>query len=155
MSYAIGGRSGNRGQCAQPCRRRYRLQDAAGRTVREAAHFLCLKDLNLSDHLGALIDAGITSFKIEGRLKDMAYVMNTVSSYRRRLDALLDGNNLQKSSSGSAAPGFEPDLHKTFNRGYTRYFLSGPTNAARPWKHRHTGENCLACQPRCPESYRN
>jgi putative protease len=126
MSYAIGGRSGNRGQCAQPCRRRYRLQDAAGRTVREAAHFLCLKDLNLSENLGALIDAGITSFKIEGRLKDMAYVMNTVSSYRRRLDALLDGKILQKSSSGTAVPGFEPNLHKTFNRGYTRYFLSGP-----------------------------
>jgi putative protease len=129
MSYAIGGRSGNRGQCAQPCRRRYRLQDASGRAVREEAHFLCLKDLNLSDHLGDLIDAGITSFKIEGRLKDMAYVMNTVSSYRRRLDALLDGKNLQKSSSGAAMPGFEPDLQKTFNRGYTRYFLYGPASA--------------------------
>jgi len=129
MSYAIGGRSGNRGQCAQPCRRRYRMQDTAGRTVREAAHFLCLKDLNLSGHLGDLIDAGITSFKIEGRLKDMAYVMNTVSSYRRRLDSLLDGKNLQKSSSGTAVPGFEPDLQKTFNRGYTRYFLFGPTRA--------------------------
>jgi putative protease len=87
---------------------------------------LCLKDLNLSENLGALIDAGITSFKIEGRLKDMAYVMNTVSSYRRRLDALLDGKNLQKSSSGTAVPGFETDLCKTFNRGYTRYFLFGP-----------------------------
>jgi 23S rRNA 5-hydroxycytidine C2501 synthase len=128
MSYAIGGRSGNRGQCAQPCRRRYRLQDAAGRTLREAAHFLCLKDLNLSGNLGALIDAGITSFKVEGRLKDMAYVVNTVSSYRRRLDALLEGKNAQKSSSGNAAPGFEPDPHKTFNRGYTRFFFSGPAS---------------------------
>ncbi len=125
MSYAIGGRSGNRGQCAQPCRRRYRLQDSAGITLREAAHFLCLKDLNLSEDLQALIDAGITSFKIEGRLKDMTYVANVVSSYRCRLDALLDGAHLQKSSSGIAAPGFEPDLHKTFNRGYTRYFFSG------------------------------
>ena len=125
VSYAIGGRSGNRGQCAQPCRRPYRLQDSAGATLREPAHFLCLKDLNLSEDLAALIDAGITSFKIEGRLKDLAYVANVVSHYRRRLDRLLDGTRLQKSSSGTAAPGFEPDLHKTFNRGYTRYFLSG------------------------------
>ena len=125
MSYAIGGRSGNRGQCAQPCRRRYRLHDSACRPVREPAHFLCLKDLNLSEDLASLIAAGITSFKIEGRLKDMAYVMNVVTSYRRLLDGLLEGNNLRKSSSGTAVPGFEPDLEKTFNRGYTRYFLSG------------------------------
>jgi putative protease len=125
VSYAIGGRSGNRGQCAQPCRRRYRLQDSAGKALREPAHFLCLKDLNLSEDLAALIDAGITSFKIEGRLKDLAYVANVVSHYRSRLDSLLDGICLQKSSSGTAAPGFEPDLHKTFNRGYTRYFFSG------------------------------
>ena len=129
MSYAIGGRSGNRGQCAQPCRRRYRLQNSAGTPVREAAHFMCLKDLNLSEDLEGLIDAGITSFKIEGRLKDAAYVANVVSSYRRRLDSLLDGKNLQKSSSGTAVPGFEPDLDKTFNRGYTRYFLYGPASA--------------------------
>jgi 23S rRNA 5-hydroxycytidine C2501 synthase len=125
MSYAIGGRSGNRGQCAQPCRRRYRLQDSMGRPVREPAHFLCLKDLNLSEDLASLIDAGITSLKIEGRLKDMAYVVNVVSAYRRLLDTVLEAKNLRKSSSGSPSAGFAPDLGKTFNRGYTRHFLSG------------------------------
>ncbi|MFN2227390.1 MAG: peptidase U32 family protein, partial [Anaerolineae bacterium] len=72
MSYAVGGRSGNRGECAQPCRRRYFLVDAEGRTVVEGRHLLSLRDLNLSAHLGELLDAGVTSFKIEGRLKDRA-----------------------------------------------------------------------------------
>ena len=125
LSYAIGGRSGNRGQCAQPCRRPYYLRDAAGRALRGPEHFLCLKDLNLSGDLGALIDAGITSFKIEGRLKDAAYVMNTVAWYRRALDEVLEKRGLGKSSSGTADPGFQPDLRKTFNRGYTRYNLTG------------------------------
>ena len=125
LSYAIGGRSANRGQCAQPCRRRYFLQDARGRNLREPAHFLCLKDLNLSGDLAALLDAGITSFKIEGRLKDAAYVMNTVAWYRKLLDRALEGRGLCKSSSGTVALGFEPDSQKTFNRGYTRYNLSG------------------------------
>ncbi|RXM01382.1 U32 family peptidase, partial [Citrobacter sp. AAK_AS5] len=82
MSYALGGRSGNRGQCAQPCRRLYSLQDASGRTLVRDRHLLSLRDLNLSDHLGLLIEAGVTSFKIEGRLKNRAYVMNIVGHYR-------------------------------------------------------------------------
>jgi putative protease len=125
MSYALGGRSGNRGECAQPCRRRYSLIDADGKVLARDRHLLSLRDLNLSAHLGELIDAGVTSFKIEGRLKDAAYVANVVSAYRRRLDAALEVRGLHKSSSGYSTIGFEPDLTKTFNRGYTTYFLNG------------------------------
>lgn len=124
MSYAIGGRSGNRGQCAQPCRRRYHLKDRHGRTLAEDRHLLSLKDLNLSDRLAALIDAGITSFKIEGRLKDAPYVANTVGFYRRRLDALLAEKGLRRTSSGPSELAFEPDPAKTFSRGFTDYGLA-------------------------------
>jgi len=123
LSYAIGGRSGNRGQCAQPCRRRYRLEDSSGKSIAEPAYFLSLKDLNLAENLAELIDAGIASFKIEGRLKDTAYVINTVGFFRRKLDRLLEQKDLRKGSSGTVSLNFFPDLHKTFNRGYWTYFL--------------------------------
>jgi putative protease len=129
LSFALGGRSGNRGQCAQPCRKSYRLVDARGRLVRDRGHLLSLRDLNLSDHLPALLDAGVTSFKIEGRLKDMAYVANVVAHYRARLDAAVREKGLRPSSSGAARPGFDPDLAKTFNRGYSAYFLHGRAGA--------------------------
>jgi collagenase-like PrtC family protease len=126
MSYAIGGRSGNRGECAQPCRRRYSLVDAEGRRVLvEGRHLLSLRDLNLGAHLGDLLDAGVTSFKIEGRLKDRGYVTNVVSWYRQHLDRLLAERGLARSSSGHSHVDFEPDVTKTFNRGYTTYFLDG------------------------------
>ncbi len=125
MSYAIGGRSGNRGECAQPCRRSYRLVDRDRKTLVEDRHLLSLKDLNLSEHLGDLIDAGITCFKIEGRLKDPAYIVNVVSYYRRQLDDVLRARGLSKSSSGQSQVDFEPDPVKTFNRGYTTHFLHG------------------------------
>jgi collagenase-like PrtC family protease len=130
LSYAIGrrargGRSGNRGECAQPCRRRYSLVDGDGNIMVRDRHLLSLRDLNLSPYLGELIDAGVTSFKIEGRLKDVAYVTNVVSAYRRQLDAVLEARGLHKSSSGYSAIDFEPDLGKTFNRGYTTHFLHG------------------------------
>jgi collagenase-like PrtC family protease len=130
LSYAVGrratgGRSGNRGECAQPCRRRYSLIDADGNILVRNRYLLSLRDLNLSDHLGELIDAGITCFKIEGRLKDEAYVANVVSAYRRRLDTVLEAKGLRKSSSGRSRIDFEPNLAKTFNRGYTTYFLHG------------------------------
>lgn len=125
LSYALGGRSGNRGQCAQPCRKSYRLVDARGRVVHDRGHLLSLRDLNLSDHLPALLDAGVTSFKIEGRLKDLAYVANVVAHYRARLDAAVGEKGLRPSSSGVARPGFEPDPDKTFNRGYSAYFVHG------------------------------
>jgi len=125
MSYALGGRSGNRGQCAQPCRRLYRLRDQGGRTIVKDRHLLSLKDLSLADHLEELIDAGISSFKIEGRLKDLPYVANTVGFYRRELDAMLSKKGLRRSSSGSVRLNFEPNLEKTFNRGFTDYGLTG------------------------------
>lgn len=125
MSYALGGRSGNRGQCAQPCRRSYRLKDQTGKTILQDRHLLSLKDLNLSAHIESLIDVGITSFKIEGRLKDIPYVANTVGFYRRQLDAVLTKRNLRKSSSGSVHLHFEPNPAKTFTRGFTDYGLTG------------------------------
>ncbi|HPG40622.1 MAG TPA: U32 family peptidase [bacterium] len=125
MSYAIGGRSGNRGECAQPCRRKYSLIDADGKTIINDRYLLSLRDLNLSNHLGALLDAGITSFKIEGRLKDENYVKNVVSAYRRLLDTELQQRQWRRSSSGMSEIDFVPDLDKNFNRGYTSYFLSG------------------------------
>ena len=125
MSYAIGGRSGNRGECAQPCRRRYTLVDGGGQEIVRDRHLLSLRDLNLTEHLEELLDAGITSFKIEGRLKDRAYVTNVVSWYRRELDRILAARGWERSSSGHSRVDFAPDLNKTFNRGYTRYFLHG------------------------------
>jgi putative protease len=124
MSYAIGGRSGNRGACAQPCRRPYSLRDSRGRTLQHKRYLLSLKDLNLSEHLAALLEAGVTAFKIEGRLKDRSYVANIVGFYREKLDSLLDGRRFAKSSSGSVALHFSPDPYKTFNRGYTDYGIT-------------------------------
>ena len=127
LSYALGGRSGNRGQCAQPCRKAYSLIDGQDRVLEQNRHLLSIRDLNLSDHLGDLIDAGVTSFKIEGRLKDMPYVANTVAYYRARLDEALDERGVLKSSSGTATYAFDPNLEKTFNRGFTTHFLQGRT----------------------------
>lgn len=126
MSHALGGRSGNRGQCAQPCRRPYSLKDRHGKTIVRNRHLLSLKDLNLSEHLEELIDAGITSFKIEGRLKDLPYVANTVGFYRRKLDSILSKKGLRRSSSGSIHLNFQPNLEKSFNRGFTDYGLTAP-----------------------------
>jgi putative protease len=127
LSYAIGGRSANRGACAQPCRRLYSLVGADGKVFAGPKHLLSLKDLNRSASLSELIDAGVSSFKIEGRLKDIAYVKNTVGFYRRELDAVLARKKRAKSSSGTVIPGFVPDPAKTFNRGFTDFGLKGPT----------------------------
>ena len=125
LSYAIGGRSGNRGQCAQPCRKPYSLLDSDGKTLIRNSHLLSLKDLNLSDHLSELVAAGVSSFKIEGRLKDRAYVSNVVAFYRDRLDEAIRDAGLHGSSSGTNDPGFVPDPSKTFNRDRTTHFLHG------------------------------
>ncbi|RPI51132.1 MAG: U32 family peptidase, partial [Chloroflexi bacterium] len=125
LSYAIGGRSGNRGECAQPCRRRYSLVDGDGQVLVPPRHLLSLRDLALGAELGELLDAGITSFKIEGRLKDEVYVANVVAWYRRELDGALAARGRPRSSSGQGRPAFEPDLDKTFNRGYTAYLVHG------------------------------
>lgn len=126
MSQATAGRSGNRGLCAQPCRHAYTLIDGDGKTVLENKHLLSLKDLNLSATIPDLVNAGITSFKIEGRYKDAGYVKNVTAAYRREIDKFLSGNpQYRRASSGKTTLGFEPDFEKTFNRGYTRYFISG------------------------------
>jgi 23S rRNA 5-hydroxycytidine C2501 synthase len=121
MSFALGGRSGNRGLCAQPCRRLYSVKDEQDKTIVNNRYLLSLKDLNLSNYLEDLIDAGVRSFKIEGRLKDIPYVVNTVGFYRKLLDEIIAKKNLRKTSSGTAQLNFEPNLEKTFNRGYTDY----------------------------------
>ena len=129
LSYALGGRSGNRGQCAQPCRKAYRLIDGTGKTLVENKHLLSVRDLCLSDQLRPLLRAGITSFKIEGRLKDRGYVTNVVAHYRQALDSALETEGLKRGSSGQSAFDFTPDLTKTFNRGYCDYFLYGRRGA--------------------------
>lgn len=119
LSASVGGRSANRGECAQPCRKTYSLIDKkTGKYIKKDAHLLCLRDFNASSHIKALIDAGVTSFKIEGRLKDVNYVRNTVLYYRQLIDKFAS-----KTSSGKIVADFTPDLNKTFNRGYTDYFL--------------------------------
>ena len=124
MSQANCGRSANRGQCAQYCRLPYHLLDADDTMLMKNKHFLSLKDLDLSDSLGELMDAGVTSFKIEGRLKDVDYVKNITAYYRKKLDAVLEGNTrFQKASAGRTTFFFEPNPEKSFRRGATDYFL--------------------------------
>ena len=126
MSQAILGRSGNRGVCAQPCRSRYTLTDGAGTTIEKDRFLLSLKDINLIDSLPDLIAAGVTSFKIEGRYKEAAYVKNVTASYRLALDNYIhDHPEFRRSSSGKTEFSFSPDPAKTFNRGYTTYFAHG------------------------------
>jgi len=124
MSYAIGGRSGNRGECAQPCRRLYDLQDSTGRVIHKK-YLLSLKDMNQSGNLFSLLESGISSFKIEGRLKDITYVKNVVSYYRSEIDNILKNNDYYKTSSGISYHQFTPDISKTFNRNFTTYFING------------------------------
>ncbi len=123
MSVAAGGRSGNRGDCAQPCRLPYDLLDERGTVLAANRYFLSLKDMNRSPRLGDLLDAGVSSFKIEGRLKDVAYIRNVVSYYRQAIDRELAPRTLRKASSGTISTEFSPDPAKSFNRGFTTYFL--------------------------------
>lgn len=125
LSRSIGQRSANRGECAQPCRKLYSLKDADGKFIVKDKYLLSLKDLNLSNHLEDLIDSGITSFKIEGRLKGASYVINTTAYYRRAIDKILNNNGLKRSSQGKSYIDFEPDLNKSFNRGFTDYNITG------------------------------
>lgn len=120
LSYAIGGRSANRGECAQPCRKNYSLVDEEGNYIAKDKPLLCLKDFNASKHITGLVNAGVSSFKIEGRLKDENYVKNVVAYYRK----LIDDLGYQKTSSGKVLLDFEPDVEKSFNRGFTDYFLA-------------------------------
>lgn len=121
------GRSANRGECAQFCRMKFSLVDAEGREVEHDRYLLSLKDMNQSDHLLELIEAGATSFKIEGRLKDVGYVKNVTAAYSERLNGIISRypDKYCRSSQGTCQYSFTPDLCKTFNRGYTTYFLHG------------------------------
>lgn len=121
MSQYLNGRSGNRGCCSQPCRSTYDLYDGNGRLLIKEKHLLSLRDFNASQQIGNMISAGITSFKIEGRLKDLPYVKNITAYYRQLLDSMMDGH--ERASSGSCLFYFTPDPERTFNRGYTDYFL--------------------------------
>lgn len=133
MSQYLNNRSGNRGCCSQPCRSTYDLYDGEGRLLLKEKHLLSLRDFNASQQLENMIAAGISSFKIEGRLKDLSYVKNITAYYRQLLDNILERQStshlspltfhLSKSSSGSCTYTFSPDPDRTFNRGYTDYFL--------------------------------
>ena len=127
MSEAIAGRSANRGACVQACRSLYDLEDSHGKKLLKDKALLSLKDYNLSGRLHDLAEAGICSFKIEGRLKNISYVSNTVRAYSLALDKLVAANpeKYRRASFGRVEGGFTPDLGKTFNRGYTELFLDG------------------------------
>ena len=126
LSAALGGRSANRGECAQYCRLPYTLVDADGREIAAGKHLLSLKDMNRGDYLEDLLDAGVSSLKIEGRLKEVSYVKNVTAWYRRRLDAILARRpEYRKASAGHCDYTFEPAAEKSFNRGFTPFFLRG------------------------------
>jgi len=126
ISHAQTGRSANRGDCSQACRLPYTLKDTEGRVVAYEKHLLSLKDNDQSANLDALVDAGIRSFKIEGRLKDMGYVKNITAHYRRLLDDLLTRRpDLARASSGAVELKFTPDPDRSFHREHTDYFVHG------------------------------
>lgn len=122
LSQAITGRSANRGECAQLCRVPMSLFDDSGRCLARDKYLLSMKDLNQSKNLEKLIDAGISSFKIEGRLKDVNYVRNVTAYYRKLIDRIIASrSDLKRSSFGSVTTSFTPDADKSFNRGFTQY----------------------------------
>lgn len=120
LSEFIGGRSANRGECAQPCRKKYSIVDDNGSTLITDEYLLCLKDFNATEYIKKMVDIGVNSYKIEGRLKDINYVKTIVLYYRQLLDKYSE-----KMSSGEVLTDFVPDVDKIFNRGYTDYNLSG------------------------------
>jgi putative protease len=121
------GRSANRGECAQFCRMKFSLMDAEGREVEHDRYLLSLKDMNQYSQLEQLVEAGATSFKIEGRLKEVSYVKNVTAAYSERLNEIIRRHPEKycRSSQGQCTYTFTPDLRRTFNRGYTHYFLNG------------------------------
>lgn len=126
VSQACFSRSANRGECAQFCRLPLTLKDANGVVIAKDKHLLSLKDMNRSEYLEQLLDAGVSSLKIEGRLKDVGYVKNVTSYYRKELDRIFERRKeYVRASSGTCEISFVPDLNKSFNRGFTDYFLNG------------------------------
>ena len=126
VSEACFGRSANRGECAQFCRLQFDMTDADGKVIEKGKHLLSLKDMNQSDNLEELLDAGASSLKIEGRLKDVSYVKNVTAYYRQKLDALFKRRKeYVRASSGRVKLAFRPQLDKSFSRGFTDYFAHG------------------------------
>lgn len=126
MSRMVTGRSGNRGECAQLCRTCFDLTDGHGKTILKDKHLLSLRDMNRSAYLKDILQAGVISLKVEGRLKDENYVKNITAYYRQILDGILNGEeDFEKASSGHTIFFFEPNPKKTFNRGFTPYFING------------------------------
>ena len=126
LSHVIGGRSANRGACAQPCRLAWNLENKDGKRLISNRHLLSLRDLNNSKNIEELIDAGISSFKIEGRLKDIDYVKNVTAYYRNKIDEVIaKRDDLCRSSRGESNPTFYPAPEKSFSRGFTDYFIHG------------------------------
>ena len=168
ISHAHTGRSANRGECSQACRLPYQVVDGQGRFVAHHKHVLSMKDNNQSDNLAALVDAGIRSFKIEGRYKDMGYVKNITAHYRTLLDVLIEERHgsaqpLARSSSGSTRFTFKPDPGQNFNREFTDYFVQGrqddigafdtPKNPGQPIGHiSQVGPNWVELQTIDPQS---
>ncbi|MBO4771110.1 MAG: U32 family peptidase, partial [Bacteroidales bacterium] len=123
MSARLGGRSANRGECAQACRMKYSLANDKGKVLVNDGYLLSLKDFATYNKIGEMIDAGVNSFKIEGRLKDSVYVADVTAYYRKLIDSISNGK--ARTSSGSCIYDYEPDIQKAFNRGFTTYFLDG------------------------------
>ncbi|MCI7274067.1 U32 family peptidase [bacterium] len=123
------GRSANRGCCAQFCRLAFDLVDGQGRTLVADRHLLSLRDMNRTEQLEEMMDAGVRSFKIEGRLKDAGYVKNVTAWYRQRIDEILKrrADEYVRASQGKSRLTFQPDVQRSFNRGFTDYFLQGRT----------------------------
>jgi putative protease len=167
ISHAHTGRSANRGDCSQACRLPYQVLDMDGRIVAHDRHVLSLKDNNQSAHLEALVDAGIRSFKIEGRYKDLGYVKNITAHYRTLLDALIERRpEFAPSSSGRATFTFTPDPNQNFNREFTDYFTGGrkidigafdsPKNPGLPIGHvTKIGDNWVELATEVPETVLN
>lgn len=126
-SFVSGGRSANRGECAQICRLPYDLTDKEGNVLIHDRHLLSLRDMNRLAHLGDMANAGISSFKIEGRLKSPEYVANITAAYSRVLDEIVESSEGRyiRASVGRVVSGFDPSVAKSFNRGFTNYFLTG------------------------------
>lgn len=148
LSQFIGGRSANRGECAQPCRKQYSLVNEHGEIIEDKKHLLCLKDFNASKHIEELVKIGVKSFKIEGRLKDTNYVKNIVLNYRQLLDKYS-----KKSSSGIIQTELTPNVNKTFNRGYTTYFLSGREKCFNFASPKSIGEEIGTIKKSCGKYY--
>lgn len=147
LSQSLFGRSANRGECAQPCRLPYTLSDANGKIIVRDKHLLSLKDFNASDRIADLLQAGVSSFKIEGRLKDIAYVKNITAYYRRLIDAQIEvaPHLYERASFGTSDIEFTPNPAKSFNRGFTHYFLDNrrPADIASLHTPKSLGEKIL------------